>query len=195
MTNEYHDFTERLKALITETGCSLPAEDLDIPKVHKQMAVEITSVREADCPESILEVHAISHDDPVLCPEGEEDLESDTTGAWIRREVRLLVSIPMDSDNGITVKISFSTKNADADGDRLVSFNWTFDDAGEPEIAEMSFHDTKTFKLDYFSVMPPDYVRAFVRLCEQAYGEQQKSFLDELVRFTQEFKDVPPTPN
>ncbi len=66
---------------------------------------------------------------------------------------------------------SFATKEADDAGDRLVSFHWEFDEDGEPGLAEMKFSDSKTFKLDYFSVMPPAYLSSFVALCDQAYNE------------------------
>jgi len=154
MSDTCHDFTERLNTLLSESGGFL----------------EITSVEEADCQDVKIDIHAVCHDDPVLHPE-DDDLKPGATGPWDRREVRLAVTLPCDTGCCVTAKLSFATKDADFDGDRLVSFHWEFDEAGNPGLAEMRFSDSKTFKLDYFSVMPPDYLRSFVALCEQAYSE------------------------
>jgi hypothetical protein len=155
MSDAYHDFTERLKALLSENGGSL----------------EITSVKEADCANVMLEIHAVCHDDPVLHPEHGDELEPGATGTWERREVTLVVTLPCDSGGWVTAELNFATKDVDDAGNRLVSFHWEFDEAGDPGIAEMKFSDSKTFKLDYFSVIPPDYIRSFVAFCEQAYNE------------------------
>ena len=155
MSDAYREFTERLKALLSENGGS----------------IKVTSVQDVDCPEFMLEVHASCKDDPVLRPENDEDNESRATGPWSRREVNLVVTLPCDTGGCITATLSFATKDADDAGDRLVSFHWEFDEAGDSGLAEMKFTDSKTFKLDYFSVMPPAYLRSFVALCEQAYNE------------------------
>lgn len=193
MSNDYQDFIERLNVLISQTGCALPKEDLEIPQRFIKMSVKIVSVQEAQHPESALEIHAVCLNDPVLLPEDRDDIEPSATGPWNRREVQLLVRIPIESDDCPTAQITFFTKDADADGDRNVSFQWSFEHADEPGIAEMHFHDRKTFKLDYCNVMPPDYVCAFVRLCERAYYEPQKNYFDALLRFAKEIRSDPPS--
>jgi hypothetical protein len=85
--------------------------------------------------------------------------------------VKLVVTLPFDSGGCVTAQLSIATKDTDDAGNRLVSFRWEFGEAGDPGIAEMNFSDGKAFKLDYFSVMPPDYLRSFVALCEHAYNE------------------------
>jgi hypothetical protein len=155
MSDTYQELTERLKALLSENESSL----------------EIASVQEADFPDFMLEIHAICHDDPVLRPEDDEDVEPGATGPWDRRDVTLEVTLPCDTDGCITAKLNFATKDVDDAGDRLVSFHWEFDDYGNPGLAEMKFSDSKTFKLDYFNVLPPAYLCSFVALCDQAYNE------------------------
>jgi hypothetical protein len=144
------DTYERLKALLSGNESSL----------------EVVSVQEADCPDFILEIHAVCHDDQVLRPE-----KPGAAGPWDRREVKLVVTLPGDTGGCVTAKLSFVTKDADDAGGRLVSFHWEFDEAGNPGVAEMKFSDSKTLKIDYFSVKPPDYLRSFVVLCEQAYNQ------------------------
>lgn len=155
MSDSYHDFTERLKALLSESRSTL----------------EIASVQEADCPDFMLEVHAVCSNDRVLHPESGDEPQPGATGPWDRRQVSLVVTLPCDTGGCISAQLNFATKDADDAGDRLVSFHWEFDEDGDPGLAEMKFSDSKTFKIDYFSVMPPDYLRSFVALCEQAYNE------------------------
>ena len=131
MSDAHRDFTERLKALLSENGGS----------------IEVTSVQDADCPEFMLEVHASCKDDPVLRPETDEG--PGATGPWSRREVNLVVTLPGDTSGCTTAVLGFATKDADDAGSRVVSFHWEFDEAGDPGLAEMKFTDSKTFKLDY----------------------------------------------
>ncbi len=159
MSDAYHDFAERLKALLSENGSSLA----------------IGSVQEADCQEVMLAIHAICHDDPVIRPEDDDELEAGVTGPWDRREVSLVVTLPCDAGGCITATLNFATRDVDDAGNRLVSFHWEFDNAGNPGIAEMKFSDNKTFKMDYFSVLHPAYLLSFVALCEQAYNESFRS--------------------
>lgn len=155
MSGEYDHLKRHLKTLLSENGVTL----------------EIISVQNARCPETMIEVHAICHEDPVLFPEDDEELESGIDGRRTDREVTLVVTLPCDTDGSITAKITFATTEADDGGNRRVSFHWVFDATGSVWLAEMQFSDDKTFKLDYFSVLPPDYVRDFVALCEQGYNE------------------------
>ena len=171
MTDKYQDFTERLSELILETGCLLQHQSMDPLYVQQPMRVEVTSVQEANCSESILKVHAISHDDPVLAPDDSNEIQPEEKGVWNRREVGIQVNIPIDSSSRITVALGFSTTDADDAGNRTVLFHWEFDDVGDPRVAEMWLRDSKTFKLDCVNVLPPEYVRAFVCLCVQAYDE------------------------
>jgi hypothetical protein len=183
MPDAYHQFTERLKALLSENGSSL----------------EIASVQEANCPKVMLEIHAVCHDDPVLRPEDDDELEPGATGPWDRREVKLVVTLPCDTGGCVTANLNFATRDVDNAGDRLVSFHWVFSDAGDPGLAEMKFSDSKTFKLDYFNVLPPAYVRSFVCLCEQAYNEtdldpqtHDPEFLNRLLELSQSMKSNQP---
>lgn len=155
MSDPNQDFAERLKALHSKNGGSL----------------EITSVQDANCPEVMLEIVAACHDDPVLRPEEDDDIDPEAKGPWDRRAVNVVVILPCDTGGNTTAEIRFATKEADDAGDRLVSFHWAFDEYGKPGLAEMKFSDSKTFKLDYFSVLPPEYVRSFVADCEQAYAD------------------------
>ena len=166
MSDAYHDFTERLNTLLS---ANLAADDARL-EVNYALP-EITSIREADCPEVMLEIHAACHDDPVRRPAEVDDIEPGAAGPWDRRDVTLVVTLPCDTGECVTAKLSFATEDADDAGSRRVSFHWRFDEVGDPGLAEMSFHDSKTFKLDYFSVTPPNYVRSFVALCVKAYGE------------------------
>ncbi|MEO2090492.1 MAG: hypothetical protein ABGY75_13490 [Gemmataceae bacterium] len=55
-----------------------------------------------------------------------------------------------------------------------MTFGWEFDDDGTAGIAEMKLNDRRTFKLDYFSVLPPRYVSEFLTLCQQVYNDTSR---------------------
>lgn len=155
MSEPNQEFAERLKALHSKNGGSL----------------EITSVQNANCPEVMLEIVAVCHDDPVLFPEEDDKIAPNETGPSDRRAVNVVVTLPCDTGGRTTVLLRFATRDTDDAGDRLVSFHWEFNEMGVPGLAEMKFSDRNTFKLDYFSVLPPEYVRSFVADCEQAYAD------------------------
>jgi len=66
----------------------------------------------------------------------------------------------------------FVTREADEAGDRSAKFKWECDAEGELGLAEMWFNDSKTFKLDYFSVLPPAYAVQFLSLCRHAFDPE-----------------------
>lgn len=136
-------------------------------------AMELHTVTESDEVDDAIEVHAGCHADPVLQPPPEVEQAGETIGPWDRRGVRLVVRIASDSPR-LSAELTYATSEADDAGDRSVTFGWEFDDGDTAGIAEMKFNDRRTFKLDYFSVLPPRYVSEFLTLCQQVYNDTSR---------------------
>jgi hypothetical protein len=190
MSDAFHEFTERLKTLLSEN----PSAG-DTRQEISSSPPEITLIRQADGADVVLEIHAACHGDPVRRPDDLDEVEPGAAGPWDRREVTLVVTLPCDTGECVTAKLSFATKNADHAGSRLVSFHWRFNAAGKPGLAEMSFHDSKTFKLDYFSVPPPNYVRSFVALCVRAYRETRSAQIGDRSNAPRKLTQPPGVPS
>jgi len=147
-------FTRRLESLLQTHGSP----------------VELRSVRNEDGTDDIC-VLANCLTDPVLRPPPEAELAEGVTGPWNRRGVRLVVRIPTGGDSPVSAELTFATRDADEAGDRSVTFGWEFGEAGFAGLAEMRLNDSRTFKLDYFSVLPPSYVSEFVVHCLAAFTD------------------------
>ena len=136
--------------------------------------VEVHSVAAAGGTDDGIEVHAGCPADPVLQPPAEVERTADTTGPWDRRRVRLVVRVPADDSDRLSAELTYATGEADDAGDRDVTFGWEFGDDGTAGLAEMKFNDRRTFKLDYFSVLPPRYVSDFAALCQSVFNDTRR---------------------
>ncbi len=140
-----------------------------LAECHSPVIVE--SLGEPGDPGVALEINATCPDDEVCHapPEVREADGSIPEGPWNRRNVRLRLVFSEDSSDPVLLRLTYSTKDADADGDRIVEFNWEFKEGRISPIAEMALSDSKTYKVDYFSLLPPPYASQFVNVCERAY--------------------------
>jgi len=153
MLDKYDEFSKRLSSLLHT--CDSP--------------VELERIADALDEDDIIEIFGVCPSDPVC--ERPADVPEKATGPWDRREVQIVVRIVDHSLDSMLLDLIFLTREADDAGDRCAKFKWELDAEGETGLAEMWFNDSKTFKLDYFSVLPPEYACQFVAHCKRAYIE------------------------